>query len=199
MPAWNALNLSHEDVNMAVPTYKMPSGSLKEDSSHPRSAWTCSMSTPVNTWLTDNTLKYTEREMAARAAEGARITREIENERPIDIGRDGSNGATYSARARAINKKHLELGVKGIPVFNQLSYFKYGRVWSFLWRTLTLTHEDVAFDRGITISGYQPNSTMLSHPNLICMVDLQILRKFYSEYVGVFPYWFNRHNNNANA
>ena len=83
------------------------------------------MNTPVNTWLTDNTLKYTEREMAARAAEGARITREIESERPIDIGEDGGNGATYSARSRAINKKHLELGVKGIPVFSQLSYFKY--------------------------------------------------------------------------
>ena len=69
VPSHNVLHLSHQDVKTAVPTDKVPAGSLKEDASRPRSSWTCSVNTPASAWLTDNTLKYSVRKMAACTAD----------------------------------------------------------------------------------------------------------------------------------
>ena len=101
---------------------------MEPDDSIPRNKWSEKRDIPASTWRSDNVLKFSEKERAARAERGARITAEHERDNPLPNVAVDDATAAYLQRMKAINDKHLKLGVKGVPVFSKLSYFRCGKI-----------------------------------------------------------------------
>ena len=102
----------------------VPRGMLTQDTSVARTSWSRELvDIHPMTWRTDNQLKYSESDMAARATWAARVTTSHEAENPI-LGAEKDLPGLYLKRCAAINLKHRKVGVKGVPVFSQLSYFR---------------------------------------------------------------------------
>lgn len=105
--------------------YQYPAGMLTEDATTPRLNWTAEMQevSPM-TWSSDNQLKYSEKELDARAAQGDRIAAEAEAQFPIGALTGEEAMKQYDKQQKAMNKQHLLLGCKGTPVFAKLSYYR---------------------------------------------------------------------------
>jgi hypothetical protein len=99
---------------------------LSEDDTTPRLQWIREAQTiDPSTWQFDNRLKYSEKEMRARALRGDQIVREAQERFPIgDLTGDDAM-RQYDRQKAAMNEQHLLLGCKGTPVFAKLSYFRY--------------------------------------------------------------------------
>lgn len=94
--------------------YCMPDGYVRSDvaASPARRSWTKEpLQIKPITWHTDNCLKYTAAEVMARGRQAERIT-----------ARSTALGGTQTAAAT--KRELLSLGVKGLPLFSTLSYFK---------------------------------------------------------------------------
>jgi hypothetical protein len=115
--------LQHDSGDLHT-EYCVPSGTISQDTSIPRTSWSSEKEdVDPNTWSTDNRLKYSEGEMDIRARAAATTTTTHEALNPL-LGADKDLPALYLKRLSIINRKHLKIGVKGVPVFSQLSYFK---------------------------------------------------------------------------
>ena len=102
----------------------VPRGTLTQDTSIARTSWSPEqVDIHPDTWCSDNQLKYSEGEMAIRARAAATVTTDHEALNPL-LGAETDLPGLYLKRLSLINRKHLKIGVKGVPVFSQLSYFR---------------------------------------------------------------------------
>ena len=103
----------------------VPRGTLSQDTSIARTSWSPEqVDIHPHTWCSDNQLKYSEGEMAIRARAVATVTTDHEALNPL-LGAETDLPGLYLKRLSLINRKHLKIGVKGVPVFSQLSYFRW--------------------------------------------------------------------------
>lgn len=106
--------------------YRVPPGLLSRDNTAPRLHWTTeAQEVPGSSWITDGRLKFSELEMEARARAGDIVESEAEVAFPMQGLQGDAALAQHKRQKEHANARHLLLGIKGTPVWAQLSYFSY--------------------------------------------------------------------------
>lgn len=103
-------------------TPHMPAGYIEEDTGKQgtRKGWTHVTDTPAHTWLYDNILKWTGLELLARYKTAQFLLDQIYNPTMKVL-----TALDIRGRQKYVEERIKVLGLRGLPVFHKLSYFKY--------------------------------------------------------------------------
>lgn len=102
---------------------RMPQGYAEEDTGEfdMRSGFTAPISLPAETWLTDNVLKLSALEILLRGRKA-----ELLKDLLLHPTTDTLRRMTPKDRETYVDRKQKDLGARGAPMFQNLSYVKYG-------------------------------------------------------------------------